>query len=145
VTVRVTVSAERLFLATNAPTGLVRQDINKLRIKTADALQRNAPRNSPLNEKHRGAGTTVENPPPYADSFRSRMYGNQSGSGFTMRNTAPHAAVVELGRSASSKEQRFSWKRWGGEIKRVSFTGARKGTKFQERTMKRLARQHARG
>lgn len=99
-----TVDFQALYMATNAPGGDVRGFMNGLRIRTADHLQRNAPRNSPLNELHRGRGT-----PPYADGFTSDIYGNNSGSGFRMGNSVPHAPIVEYGRAASHKLQHFTW------------------------------------
>jgi hypothetical protein len=87
------------------PGGEVSEFMNNLRIKTANHLQRNAPRNSPLNELHRKFQET-----PYADSFVSDRYGNQYSAGFRMGNTARHAKYVEYGRKPSYKYQEFSWK-----------------------------------
>lgn len=98
------VDFQALYMATNAPGGNVREFMNNLRTTTADHLQRNAPRNSPLNELHRGRGR-----PPYADGFISDLYGNQNGSGFRMGNMVPHAPVVEYGRGVSRKQQYFTW------------------------------------
>lgn len=134
-----TIDPARVFLATNAPGGQVREFMNQTRLKTADALQRNAPRNSPLNERHRERGN-----PNYALGFRTEMYGNQNGSGFRVSNVVDHAGVVEFGRVGSSRDQRFSWKGWGGEIRRVTRTRGRPGTRYMGRTVERLARQAAR-
>ena len=87
------------------PGGEVSEFMNNLRLKTADHLQRNAPRNSPLNELHRRFQDT-----PYADSFVSDRYGNQYQAGFRMGNAARHAKYVEYGRKPSYKRQQFSWK-----------------------------------
>lgn len=137
--VRVDIDPVRFFRATNGPGGVTRQFMNRVRIQTADHLQRNAPRNSPQNERHRERGS-----PNYALGFKTEMYGNQSGTGFRLSNTVNHAAVVEFGRSGSTKNQVFSWKKWGGEIRR-SPTKARPGTRYMQRTAERVVRRAAAG
>lgn len=130
----------RVFRATSAPGGDVYEFMNRTRLDAGNALQRNAPRNSPLNEVHRERGS-----PNYALGFITDMYGNQNGTGFRVGNTVAHADIVENGRSASFKKQRFSWTQWGGQIRKVKATHGRAGTRYMARTVERITRQRAAG
>lgn len=89
-----------------------------------------APVNNPGNAKHR-AGKVGE----YKRSFRWER--GRSGSetlSAIIRNRAQHAAAVEFGRKASRKYQKFSWTRWGGEIR---YIGKRPTGIFSELTKAR--------
>lgn len=138
-TAKSTVDPLRFFQAVNAPGGDLNIAINTVRNRTVDHLARNAPRNSPLNETHRGKDK------PYASSFVSDLYGNQNGSGFRVGNTAPHAGVVEKGRSGTTKYQRFGWKKYGGDIRAYDRTRPRPGTDYMAKRVERVARQYAAG
>lgn len=128
----------RMFQATNASgTGQVNTYMRRLAVKTADHLQRNAPRNRLGNELHR---STV---PRYADSFTTSNYGNNRGSGFRVGNLVFHALIVEEDRQASPRAQYFSWV--NGTVKTPRWydgTKGRAGTHYMERTTERyVARQ----
>lgn len=138
-TAKSTVDPIKFYRAVNGPDGLLRSAMRDCRNQTVDHLARNAPRNSPLNERHRGKDR------PYAASFVSDLYGNQFGSGFRVGNSSPHAIYVERGRTLSNKKQVFSWKRWGGDIREVNATRGRAGTFYMEKRVERVARRYAAG
>jgi hypothetical protein len=81
-----------------------------------------APVNNPLNALHRGGVVGT-----YAASFHARRTTSPTSIGFVYGNRANHASVVEWGRSASNRRQRFSWTRYPGVIASYSRTRARDG------------------
>ena len=87
-----------------------------------------APVNNVLNAKHRGGVVGT-----YKASIRVERTGNQYGRGFRLGAYAPHAAIVENGRSASRKDQYFSWTAAGGIARWYDSTGARDGDHVIER------------
>ncbi len=81
-----------------------------------------APVNNPLNARHR-AGWVGE----YKASMFTQRTGNSRGRGFILGNRAAHAVFVDFGRSASRKDQKFSWSKYGGEVRKYKATQKRDG------------------
>lgn len=124
----------RFYRATNGPTGVTRQFMRQLSVKTADHLQRNAPRNPVGNELHRSRV------PRYADSFRSQVYGNLNRTGFRMTNVSEHAIYVEKGRTGSTKNQYYSYVGEPGGARWHGGTPPRNPTNYMDKTMTRFVR-----
>jgi hypothetical protein len=133
-TVRSTVSMRTVANAMNGTGGPVwrwREAAMGLALLNALAT---APVNNPLNAQHRG-GKVGE----YRRSFNtSRIGSNQYQLRFTLSNTAGHAKYVEFGRSASNREQVFSWTRNvpPGSIQRFQRTRSRPGKFIVERAVR---------
>lgn len=108
-----------------APVLVWREQAMAVAKKTAQTL---APVNNPLNAKHRG-GTVGT----YLASIYVERTGNQYGRGFRLGARAPHAAIVENGRSASTKDQYFSWSAAGGVARWYEKTSGRDGDHVIER------------
>lgn len=84
--------------------------VHRLRERIKDDLQSEfdiiAPKNDKRNATHRGGVVGT-----YRESLSFEQYGNQSGLGLRMVNSAPHADIVEFGRPATSGWEKFGWKK----------------------------------
>ncbi len=89
-----------------------------------------APVNNPLNAQHRGGKVGT-----YKASFVVQRTGNQYGRGFKISNTADHAVFVENGRSATRRQQYFSWSKEGGIPRWYTKTRGRPGDRIIERAV----------
>jgi hypothetical protein len=112
----------RIIQACNTPGGPVYEWRNKKEAEVLRVAYNLSPVNDPQNAQHRGGNVGT-----FRRSFVSRRTGNQHHVGFVVENFADHAIYVELGRSASSKRQVFSWTAWGGDIRAVPATRRREG------------------
>jgi hypothetical protein len=94
-----------------------------------------SPVNDPANAVHRDG---------VVGTFKMSWVIDRSGGGQDSEgeliNTAPHAVFVEEGRSASRKKQGFSWTEWGGQIRRVKHTHARRGYHIAEGALSAAAK-----
>lgn len=99
-----------------------------------------APVNKPGDAVHRGGVVGT-----YRDGFDTDNRGTR-GTRLIGRvtNSAPHAVYVEWGRSASNKDQFFSWTRHGGIPQWYTGTRARAGRHVMKRAGEIIAlRRHA--
>lgn len=121
--VQVRIEDGLIISALNTPGG----GVYEWRDETANEIERlaqaAAPINDPLNELHRAPRRGL-----YKASFSWTRVGS---NGHRVRahivNSAPHADIVEFGRSGVVGYQRFSWTVWEGETKVVRFTSGRPG------------------
>jgi hypothetical protein len=124
-----TVSRRSVRLAVNTPGGNAYEAVNTWRRSARQIAWRKSPVNHVLNALHRW-GPEASGPPigEYKASWRTDMKGtNGSFVRASLKNIAPHADIVEEGRSPSAKDQVFSWVKWGGQIRRVTRTRGRAG------------------
>lgn len=135
------VTHRTIRIAINTPGGIAYEWRDERAKEIRDRARVMAPVNKPANAKHRGeiVGT-------YKRAFRwERGRGNADTMVAIIRNRAAHAIYVELGRRSSREYQKFSWTRWGGEIRYIGkrpkfiFQGVtkvrgRRGQSLQERT-----------
>ena len=113
--VEVDIDDRAIITALNAPG----RPVFRWRDEQARAITNRAintsPVNSPLNAMHRGGAVGT-----YKASWGfDRVGSNGHVVRATIFNSADHADIVEFGRRGSSGYERFSWTRWGGEIRGV--------------------------
>ena len=121
--VRVLIRGADVIRALNTPGGPVREYVDNIGKDTRRIATATAPVNDPLDAQHRGGVVGT-----YKASFRFDRRGSRGHRVIgRVTNSAGHADIVENGRSASHRWQRFSWTVWGGDIRRVDYTGAREG------------------
>jgi hypothetical protein len=112
------------WLNGTTPPGVVTLRMNLMADAALAYAIATAPTNNPLNAVHRGGVVGT-----YRAGIRMERTGNQYGRGFKLIGTARHSDVVENGRSASNREQFFSWTRARppGSMRWYTHTGARRG------------------
>jgi hypothetical protein len=120
--VTVDISNALIITALNVPGQPVHNWSERVERRIRTRATSSSPVNNPLNAEHRGGVVGT-----YKASWRGDRIGtNGHKVRCTVINVSDHAAVVEYGRSGSKKYQRFSWTRWGGDI-RVAETRGRGG------------------
>ena len=123
--VDVKINGPGIISALNTPGG----GVYEWRDKVGEEIWREAISTSPVNEIdnaiHRDGVVGT-----YKRAWKwDRRGSNQHRVRARVFNTADHAAIVEYGRRASTKEQTFSWTEWHGGIQTVGRTKARRGQK----------------
>lgn len=136
VTIVSTVTRQSVRLATNTPGGCVRDFVDDLVEEARNYAVAASPKNKVANAMHRGGVVGT-----YKASWRTDRRGsNGSNVQGRLSNDADHAIIVEEGRSAAFKWQKFSWTKWGGGIQSVRSTKARRGRHIAAKAIEKASR-----
>jgi hypothetical protein len=133
--IRVTIDSRKVWRQCNRPGGT--GGVGKFRDEFCATVKMigiaDSPVNNKLNAKHRGGVVGT-----YKRSWKvSRPASPLYIAAGRIENTAHHASIVEFGRSASFKYQRFSWTRWKGRIRWVGTTKKGKVSPWGKKTKSR--------
>lgn len=136
---RVNVTNAQVIAALNTPGGAV----YAWRDNTARTAVRNAVASAPVNDAQNRRHRPEDPGGTYKRSFGwDRLGSNGHRVRARIYNTAEHAIFVELGRGPSMQSQTFSWTGWGGEIRTVSATRARRGRHVLARAVNAAVRRN---
>lgn len=124
--VKIQITDAQIIAALNSPGGPVRRWADEVGALVTLQAQATAPVNSILNALHRGGAV---------GGFKAGFSWDRRGSNghnaiVNITNSADHAVYAELGRSASSEKQVFTWEGWLPNVgpRRINHTRGRDGS-----------------